>query len=385
MIIFKQHDIRRKIKELAISAVALLTMTAAAQTDEVLTAQFAEEVSITNFDMSFVDPTLGLYLLADRSNNEIFVLATGSIPQSPPFDVLPPLGRGAFVGVASGGNTSGPNGVITANNHTEVWAGDGPSIDFNTGLSTSHVVVINIASNTVTHKIDTGGKMRAAKLCEDPKQHLVLVANDDPQDRFLSFISTNGYKVVGKIKLDGSDPNGEFVRATNATNAIAQCQWDSRTNDFYVALPEVGGPGDNSAPGAVLVIDPNHMKVLKVFAIDHGQCAGPQGLAIGPNPQILLGCSGQGTAPYLLPTGSVVISAIDGSTVFDLPGLNGVDEVWYNPSDNSYFLAANNNTNAFGQLTPIIGVVDAGTSDETAGPPPNRPNRPYGQPFRKSS
>lgn len=84
MIIFKQHDIRRKIKELAISAVALLTMTAAAQTDEVLTAQFAEEVSITNFDMSFVDPTLGLYLLADRSNNEIFVLATGSIPQSPP-------------------------------------------------------------------------------------------------------------------------------------------------------------------------------------------------------------------------------------------------------------------------------------------------------------
>jgi hypothetical protein len=73
--------------------------------------------------------------------------------------------------------------------------------------------------------------------------------------------------------------------------------------------------------------------------------------------------------PNHIPTGSVVISAIDGSTIFDAPGLNGVDEVWYNPGDNSYFLAANNNTNPFGLLTPIIGVVDAGTSDETAGPP----------------
>jgi hypothetical protein len=88
MTVFKQDDIRRKVKEVAIGAVALLAITGpmlnTAAADEVLTAQFAEEVSITNFDMSFVDPTLGLYLLADRSNNEIFVLATGSIPQSPP-------------------------------------------------------------------------------------------------------------------------------------------------------------------------------------------------------------------------------------------------------------------------------------------------------------
>jgi hypothetical protein len=373
MSIFKHRDIRRKLKEVAIGAVALLAITGpmlstAAADDEVLTLKFATEVNTTNFDMSFVDATLGRYLLADRTNNAIFVLATGSIPQSPPFDVLPPLGRGAFVGVASGGNTSGPNGVITANNHTEVWAGDGPSIDFITGLSTSHVVVINIKSNTVTHKIDTGGAMRAAKLCEDPKQNLVLVANDDPKDRFLSFISTNGYKVVGKIKLDGSDPNGKFVRATNATNAVAQCQWDPNTNNFYVAVPEVGGPGNNSADGAVLVIDPAHMNVKQVFAVDHELCAGPQGLAIGPNPQILLGCSGIGPAPYSIITGSVIISAIDGSIISNLPGLNGIDEVWYNPTNNSYLLAGNNNTNPFGQLSPMIAVVDA-VSDETAGPP----------------
>ena len=115
------------------------------------------------------------------------------------------------------------------------------------------------------------------------------------------------------------------------------------------------------------MIDPNHMNVKQVFAIDHELCAGPQGMAIGPNPQILLGCTGTGPVPYNISTGSVVISAINGSTIFDLPGLNGVDEVWYNATDNSYFLAANNNTNAFGQLAPIIGVVDAGTSDQILG------------------
>jgi hypothetical protein len=364
----KHRDIRGKIKEIAIGTVALLTMTAAAAaqaSDEVLRSVNTVPVNgqpLTSFDMSFVDPTQGLYFLADRSNAAIDVLPTGTTTPSPST-----LGRGAFVGVASGGNTSGPNGVITANNHTEVWAGDGPSIDFNTGRSTSHVVVIDIASNMVTHKIDTGGVMRAGKLCEDPKHNIVLVANDDPKDLFLSFISTNKYKVIGKIELNGSDPNGAFIRATNAANGIAQCQWDSLTGNFYVAVPEVGGPGDNSAPGAVLVIDPNHMNVIQAFAVDHTQCVGPQGLAIGPSPQILLGCAAPSVAPPI--TGSIVISAIDGSTVFNLPGLNGVDEVWYNPTNNSYFLAANNNISIMPpsigpQLTPQIGVVDAGTPDQ---------------------
>jgi hypothetical protein len=91
-------------------------------------------------------------------------------------------------------------------------------------------------------------------------------------------------------------------------------------------------------------------------------------MAIGPNPQILLGCTGTGPAPYQIPRESVVISAIDGSTIFDIP-VNGVDEVWYNPTNNSYFLAANNNTDPLsGNIAPIIGVVDA-VSDETVGRP----------------
>jgi hypothetical protein len=383
MTIIKQYDIRNKIKELAIGTVALLTMTvpmlstAAAQTDEVLQIVGVTPLSSLVWDVSFIDPTLRLYLLADRTNAAIDVLPTGSTTPT-----LTTLGANAFVGSTGAENTSGPNGVITVNNHTEVWAGDGPATDAITGLSTSHVVVIDIASNTVTQKIDTGGVTRADKLCEDPKDNVVLVANDGPNDRFLTFISTNRHKVIGKIKLDGSDPNGASVSATNATSAITQCQWDSSTGSFYIAVPEVGGLGDNSVPGAVLVIDPKKMKVQHVFAVDHTQCVGPQGLTIGPNPQILLGCTGVGipssgtlAAPYALPLsvtapGSVIISAIDGSRLFSLPGVNGVDEVWYNSTNNSYFFAAPNYTEDLGGTAITlakIGVIDAGTPPDQTG------------------
>ena len=51
----------------------------------------------------------------------------------------------------------------------------------------------------------------------------------------------------------------------------------------------------------------------------------------------------------------MIINELDGSLVRNLPGLNGNDEVWYNPGDNHYFLAGSNHTRPAG---PILGVVD---------------------------
>jgi len=115
-------------------------------------------------------------------------------------------------------------------------------------------------------------------------------------------------------------------------------------------------------PGAVLEINPASMKVQKVFPIESGfvagppatgDCLGPQGLAIGPHREILLGCSNAGK-------GSVIINELDGSLVRNLPGLNGSDEVWYNPGDNHYFLAGSNHILPGPPPTanPILGVVD---------------------------
>lgn len=320
---------------------------------------------LNSFDIGFVDPQIGLYFLADRTNKTVDQVKTSN-------NTITQLAVGSFVGVQPGTNTSGPNGVVTANDHREVWAADGVLCGAcgPTDLvsQTSRIQVIDIQTGKVTHTIDNGGQRRADELCEDPQHHVVLVANDDEKDLFLTFISTESYKILGKVHLDGSDRNAQNIKATNG---IEQCQWSPRTRKFYLAVPQVGGtPGANDTPGVVLEINPASMKVQKVFPIEFGfvgasgaltataDCLGPQGLTIGPQREILLGCSNSGA-------GTVIIDELDGSLVRNLPGLNGNDEVWYNPGDNHYFLAGSNHTGG-----AILGVVDQnpdnGNEDATA-------------------
>ena len=326
---------------------------------------------INSFDIGFVDPKIGRYFLADRTNVTVDEVktSTNSIKQ---------LAKGDFFGLQPGANTSGPNGVITANNHTEVWAADGvqcsnslsstpPATTCGTVLKTSRIQVIDLKTGQVTHTIDNGGQRRADELCEDPQHHVVLVANDDDADLFLTFISTNTYEILGKLSLKGDDPNAQNIEALNG---IEQCQWSPRTGKFYLAVPQVPFPGivskaANDTPGVVLEINPVSLKVTNVFSIDFGFlpavttpptpatafCLGPQGLAIGPQGEILLGCSNSGQ-------GSVIINERNGDLVRSLAGLNGNDEVWYNPGNNHYFLAGSNHNLPLPTPGAILGVVD---------------------------
>src|SRR4029077_2594766 len=95
----------------------------------------------------------------------------------------------------------------------------------------------------------------------------------------------------------------------------------------------------------------------------------PQGLAIGPQGEIVLGCSNGGTMQVGTPPvtvtvavgqGSVIINERNGDLVRSLDGLNGNDEVWYNPGNNHYFLAGSNHILPTTPPTaaPILGVVD---------------------------
>jgi hypothetical protein len=95
------------------------------------------------FDISFVDPKRGLYVLSDRTNASVDFF-------NPKDDTF--IGRvGGFKGVVltngvANNNLSGPDGVlITADN--QVWAGDGDST----------VKVIDIAKFQVVDTISTGG------------------------------------------------------------------------------------------------------------------------------------------------------------------------------------------------------------------------------------
>jgi hypothetical protein len=83
-------------------------------------------------------------------------------------------------------------------------------------------------------------------------------------------------------------------------------------------------------------------------------CTGPQGLAIGPRHEIQLGCG----APS---TNSIIIDDRSGPTATVITtetGEGGADEVWYNPGNNSYFIARS----GAGKL----GVEDAGGNESRA-------------------
>jgi hypothetical protein len=227
--------------------------------------------------------------------------------------------------------------------HQEAWVGDGNST----------VKVINLFNRQTTHVINTGGRFRADEMCWDPRDNVALVANNADDPPFVTFINTTTYAVVDTIKMDGTI-NGGSVRPTpKATNGVEQCQWDQRTGKFYITIPEVNGPGNNTAPGAVLQIDPVTHAILNEFDIPLASCAGPQGLTVGPAPQLLLGCNA--TANANNPT--AIIDENTGVVIATINQQSGADEVWFDEGNGLYFLAR---SSAVGP-TQLLGIIDSAT------------------------
>jgi hypothetical protein len=319
---------------------------------------------LTSFDIAFVDANIHTFVLADRTNKSIDVVNTNTNVMTHQYAATPP-----FVGVvASPANASGPNGVIIVDQR-EIWATDAPVQSTCSGTpihcaTPSSIKVISLATGATTHVIYNGGVRRADELCEDVKHEIVLSANDDPLDNFLTFINTETYSIIGTHhKLDGSDPNFKIKLTptppgtTNvAADGIEQCKFNPRTGSYYLAVPATKvttTTGSSAGPGVVLKISRNApFHIEQTFTIDPVTgCKGPQGLAIGPNHQILLGCGAGGA-------NSLIIDDRTGATIAVQTGEGGADEVWYNPGDNSYFIARS----GAGKL----GVTDAGSSPPQA-------------------
>jgi len=304
--------------------------------------------SLGSFDISFVDPTIGLYALGDRTNNAVDLVDTVSNT------FLGFCGHGQFRGAQASNDISGPDGVLIRD-HREIWVGDGDST----------VKVFNVAgcdeNSTPLHTIHTGTEAdnRADEMCYDPRDNLIMVANNAASPPFGSLISTTSYAVVpgGKIVFDGN--NG----APKATNGAEQCQWSPRTGKFYITIPGVDSP--NTGHGVVAVINPHTKKVETTFDIPLANCATPQGMAVGPDHDLLIGCNGNSTSTT---HSSVIIDERNGHILATVANESGPDEVWYNPGNNHYFLAR---SAAFGGVQKL-GIIDAETmvadTDISVGP-----------------
>jgi hypothetical protein len=362
---------------LAGAAIPCLLAVAAHSADETYTVTTIIPVpgGLFSFDIGFDDANIRTYVLADRGT-----LTPSPAPNSGRVDVVNTntnvltrqlTGCGGnvpfptctvFVGVQTGANRSGPNGVIIVDQR-EVWAADGVSSTH----TTSKMYAINLHNNNLIATMDTGGTHRADELCEDVKGEVVLVANDDVADNFVTFWSTETYTQLGKtLKLDGADPNGTIkltppVSGTTkvAANGIEQCKFNPRTGSYYLAIPATtvfttGGPTAGSpGPGVVLVISrkaPFHVERTITVPSSTG-CSGPQGLAIGPRHEIQLGCGGGGANSIIIDERSVGTATVIATQL----GEGGADEVWYNPGDNSYFIARSG--------AAKLGVWDAGGNE----------------------
>jgi hypothetical protein len=288
------------------------------------------------FDISFVNPARGLYVLADRTNASVDFF-------NPKDDTF--IGRvGGFKGVVmvngvANSNLSGPDGVlVTAEN--QVWAGDGDST----------VKLIDIGTRKVVDTISTGGKFRCDEMSWDSADHILAVANNADSPPFLTLINTDTHQVLKKITFDGT--NG----APDATNGLEQSQWSPTTGMFYVSVPQVG---TDAAQGGVSVIDPSRRSVVATYPVQN--CT-PAGLALGPRDQALLGCSVSfGTSPNVL-TQSLVIDLKSGKQVAAIPQVGGSDEVWYDSSTKHYYLGARSDQTKTGTTTPVMGTIDAVTN-----------------------
>jgi hypothetical protein len=355
----------------AFVAIATVPTVADEQFAPTTIVQLPDAQILSAFDISFVEVGSHTFALAASRvvgsggpfGTVIIVntrqnLVTKELHATPPFvgDCSVPPARDTI---------SGPNGVMVVEKgeHTDVWAADGPV--FNTRCAPgsgvkvpSTVKVLDLNTGATKAVIETGngkngaplGTRRADELCFNPESDVVLVANDDPADNFITFIGEDSFKVLQHIRFDGTDARGDNILA----NGIEQCAFNPRDGKFYLNIP-MTGPATATTPGDGVVVRisasaPFHVELVFPISSKATGCFGPQGMAIGPDHQIGLGCGG---------TNSLIIDDRNGSTIKVVDGEGGTDEAWFNPGDNHYFFARS--------TAGKLGVEDAGPPSRTLG------------------
>jgi hypothetical protein len=301
-----------------------------------VTAITVPGVPLASFDISYDDPYLGLYFLADRSHHSVDVVFSGFGKKH---DTLIAQFTDGFAGPFPGNTNAGPNGVFTIGN--QLWVADGNSL----------VKILNAKSGAPIATINTGGTLRADGGCYDPRDQIVLILNDKepitPQGGapFDTFISTKkGFPILGRLTMNGTG------NAPLATHGIQPCKWSPVTGMFYQNVPEVSGPGTDAAPGETLVINPVTEQIVTSFELPHGLCEGPQWMALGPLNQALIGCND----PLKDVPSTVIINLKNGKILHTIAGEDGADEIWFNPGNNFYFLGINS-----GATPGRLGVIAA--------------------------
>jgi hypothetical protein len=295
--------------------------------------------AVSSFDISFIDPSVNQYYVADRNNAGVSVINTQTLT------FVTTAAAGKFQGYKPNGpgnspaTNAGPNGLVPIGNGI-VFAGDGDStlkvVNVNTGALLQTQPAVNPYTGAALPATcgapgtpTTGaGNQRLDEMAYDPADGIVLAINDAACPPFGTFYSTTApYAAVGSIAY------------TTANGGAEQPTWDPTQKQFIQPLPTtIANPN-----GEVDLVDPHSFLVTKVFGLP-SNCQ-PNGTALGQNETLFLGCSATGEI--------LTINATTGAVLNTIPGLGGCDEVWYNPTANRFYAGCSNNASG-----PVFVVAD---------------------------
>ena len=160
------------------------------------------------------------------------------------------------------------------------------------------------------------------------------------------------------------NPDGSFCASQNPPSA--GCFGE-------IALAGIGGNAFNPNTGHFLQTNgsasPFNLTVGTIDDIDPrlGNPAGPAvvnsfpmpncmptSIIQGPGNEFLVGCADHDGETF--PPNEYIIDGTTGKILATIDQVGGVDEIWYNPTDNRYYLAARDMPNG-----PVMGVIDAGS------------------------
>jgi len=325
---------------------------------------------LRSYDISWVNPDRAEYYLADRSNAGIDIIDT----QHNTFKRRLP----GFIGVvlnaaktAVDNNHSGPDGVVTHNRW--LYAGDGDS--------TLKVFDLDApTASALKQSISTGGTTRVDEMALTADGKLLLVANNAEDPPFGTLLRANGdahtsaVAILTKVLIDAT------IVPAGVGLSIEQPTWEPQTRRFYTSIPVIANnptgcnygqlAGAITCHGGLLVINPNTLPpgtaTIGAFnpATNTGvvklNACGPNGATVGPNANLLLGCTPQNNPSD---TTTLVINAKT-KNFANIGNITGSDEVWFNAGDGRYYTGSSRDCGLAGGCPnggAVLGVID-GTS-----------------------
>jgi hypothetical protein len=302
------------------------------------TAQNNQGGQLTGFDISFVDPVTGFYYFADRSNASVDIINGATFKVVGQAGGTLPGGGQVFSGQLASNSISGPDGVVVVNNGTTatLYAGNGNSTlrSFN---------VTNPATPILGGSVSTNGQFRLDEMAYSPLGQTILAANNAETNPYASLISVTSPLAPALVTSPIAVPN------QIAGGGLEQPVWDPQTGTWFVSVPnltslsDAGGVQEYSLTGTPL-------RQFNFTSMGVGACA-PSGLGLGANGNLMVGCSNAGPV-VLNPAGN----GGNGSIVTQLAQSHGADELWYNPTNNTFAVTG---ANAAGHR--VIDVFDGST------------------------